>query len=633
MQAFRLGLMAVVLLCARFAHGAEQRALDLKRAVPEGAYLAVYGKHNPERDFQNQYYKEVWKTVQETKIIERAVEIVASRLSQDEVARAKAVLEELKEAAAPIPLEAMADAKEGVYAQMMETPAGEFKMPPIAQHLILVRLAPGAGAKTQEGITNLFRLLERYAKGKVSVASSEEAGARIVTLSFPKQVPYRPTTVCIQDVLLVSSSDTLARQSLGMLVGGEGRSKFDDPRLKEALSRLPEPEDGLVFYDFQQQFRQLRGFGDFIRQVSRVDRAGQSGQHDAKAERIAGLLDLVFDEVSVLDYEVTVEYTEGNLNRSAVYGKMLPGTESKLLAKVLAGGEAFKDWEKWVPADATSFSLTTGAKLHPLYERVVAVIHERFPEARPALEHFEQIQTRFDVHLDKDILQAFSGECVSVSLPSGTAYPVDGQESVWAMRCHKPDRIRELLHRLVDGLKEHPAVAAQQLRLVKCEELEGFEELSALVLTGLGVKPVIGFRDGWMVIGSNARAVTRVLDTRAEKKPSIAGTKTFEQFRLSVKGPVQAISYTNTAADTRRFAALLNQVGTMFPIVDAMVAAKANPEAIKPVREAVALLPSVGKIVAKFDFLEAKMSVTQAGDQPGAYQRRAVIVVRPATGR
>ena len=49
-------------------------------------------------------------------------------------------------------------------------------------------------------------------------------------------------------------------------------------------------------------------------------------------------------------------------------------------------------------------------------------------------------------------------------------------------------------------------------------------------------------------------------------------------------------------------------------------------------QEALALLPSLGKIVSKFDFLEARLSVTQAGDQPGTYQRRTVTVVRPAPG-
>jgi hypothetical protein len=204
---------------------------------------------------------------------------------------------------------------------------------------------------------------------------------------------------------------------------------------------------------------------------------------------------------------------------------------------------------------------------------------------------------------------------------------------VLALRCQKPDRIRELLHRLVDKLREHPAVAAQQLRLAKCEELDGFEELSALALAGFGVKPVIGFRDGWMMIGSNAEAVKTVLATKAGKSPTIADAKSFKQFHADVRGPVSSISYKNTAEDLHQVAAMLNQAGVIVPMVIGMAGAKANQEELKPVQEALGLLPSVGKIVSKLDFLQAGLSVTQDGDQPGTYRIRTVTVVRPPAGR
>ena len=50
-------------------------------------------------------------------------------------------------------------------------------------------------------------------------------------------------------------------------------------------------------------------------------------------------------------------------------------------------------------------------------------------------------------------------------------------------------------------------------------------------------------------------------------------------------------------------------------------------------QEVFALLPSVAKIVAKFDYLQASMSVTQAGDQPGAFQTRSVTIIRPSAGK
>ena len=171
-------------------------------------------------------------------------------------------------------------------------------------------------------------------------------------------------------------------------------------------------------------------------------------------------------------------------------------------------------------------------------------------------------------------------------------------------------------------------VKAQQLELTECEKLEGFEELSALLLGVFGVRPAIGFRDGWMFIGSNAAAVQKVLDTKAGEGETIAETEAFKRFHLEVEGPVDAIAYTDLAASTRQVAQMLSQVGIVAQIVIGLAGAEADDEDLEPVKEVLKLLPSVAKIVAKFDFLEAKLSVTQTGDEPGTYTRRSVTVVR-----
>ncbi len=611
-----------VLVCLSFAAAVlgGEKQLDLRRGVPADAYLVAHRTHNSERDFQRKYYNEVWKTVEETRILERAVQIVVSRMSPDQLDKAKAVLQEIREAAAPIPLKALANAKEFLYAQTM-LPFSANPQASFPQHLILTRLTPEAAAGTQEGIKNLFELVEKYSMGQVPVTNTTDGEATIVTLAIPAQIPVRPTVIRIGDILLLSSSEQFARTSLNMLLRGEGKSKFDDPRLAHALAQLPKAEDGLTFYDMQQHMSQLRRLADLVRSL---------GKNEQQVERFAGLLEKLFDEVAILDYEVTVEYTEGNLMRSATYGKLAPGAENKTLFKIFGSGQPFADWQSWVPANATSYSLTTGVNLQPLFEQVISVLRERFPEAQRDLEQFEKMQTRIGVRLDEDILHAFSGECVSVSLPATSASPLGGGESFLAMRCQKPERIRELLHRAIDALKQVPAVAAQQIQLSKCDDLEGFEQVSASALLAMGIKPVIGFHDGWMMIGSNAGAVKAVLATRSGKSPSIADAASFRQFNLEVDGPVYSIRYRNTAEEIRQIAALLNQGGLIGPMLPVILGPNTDPEKLKPVQEVFGLLPSLSKIVAKFDFLQSQLSVTLGGREPGVYHRHTVTVVRPA---
>ncbi|HUT89129.1 MAG TPA: hypothetical protein VMY37_06520 [Thermoguttaceae bacterium] len=612
MRTLCVGFCAVPMLLAHLAVAAEESpSLDLRRAVPAEAFMAVYGKHNPERDYQKEYFQEVWNKVQETGIIEKAVKIVTDRVPQADLEKAKSILEELREAAAPIDGKAILNADELVYAQVMRVPS--------SQHLVVVRLTPEAAAGAEEGIKNLMGLVEEFSDGLVTIETAEEGDAVLTTLAVPPGVPFRPTVARLDDVLLLSTCDQLARASLKMLTGGEGECKFDDPRLREALDRLPEPEDSLVFYDARQQFSELRKLGAFVR---------EKGAGDPNADRAAKFVETLCDELAVLDYEVTVEYTEGNQNRKAAYGKVLPGVQHKVLVKVFGSGEPFAKWQTWVPAGALSYSLTTGANLHPAYERIVELLNEHVPEAKSALERFEELQAEHDVYLDRDILQAFSGERVSVSLPADKPSMLGGQDSVLALRCHKPERIRELLHRLVEQLQEIPFVKAQKLDLTECAELEGFERVTALLLNLFGAQPVVGFRDGWMFVGSNAKAVQKVFDTRAGQGETIADTEAFQQLNLEVEGPVRAISYTNLAESTRQTARLLGQVGLVAPMIIGMAGKEADSEELKPVQEILGLLPSVAKIVAKFDFLEAKLSVTQDGDEPGTYMRRTVTLVR-----
>lgn len=587
-------------------------SLQLRQAVPVDAHIAVYGRHNPERDYQQAYLADIWQTVQDERLLERFVEIVTSRIPEDDLAGAKSVCEEIRTALEPIDWQSLAQCHEMVYSQQMEVPFNH--------HLVLLRLSEEDATACETAFRNVLAMFERHCEGNVSVCIDRQGDVEITSLGLPKKVPFSPALARVGDVLLFSTSKPILRQSLTMLREGGGKSKFDDPRLVEALAKLPEAEDSLVFVDGRLLFEKLGGLGDFIR---------KENNGNAEAARVSRLIDLLMDEMAVLDYEVTVEYTEGYQNCSAAIGKLLPDAENTLLGKAVAGGQPFEHWQSWVPADAVAYSLSTGASLHAVYERLVEIARQEIPETNEAFEQFEQVQEQLGVHLDRDILQSFSGESVSISLPSESPAVMGGQDSVMALRCQNPERIKELLHRLIDVLTQNPAIQAQQLQLVKSDQLDGFEELRCMLFGMFGVQPVIGFQDGWMIVGTNAKAVQKVLDARAGKTTSIDTTAAFQQFQLEIRGPVCSLSYTNLAESTRHTAQLIRQVGTITPVVLGILGAQGNLEEMQPVQELLGLLPSVAKIVEKFDYLQAKLAVTQQGDSPDSYVTRSVTLVRP----
>ena len=612
------GMFSVAVLCCAPWLAAAEAAVetDLRRCVPVEAHLAIYGKHNPERDYQTAYMEEIFQTMRDEKLVERFLEIITSRMPEQKLNDVKGVYEEIREALSPADWDALVDCQRVVYAQQMQLP--------VNHHLVVMQLPSDGADKLEASIKNLFALIEKKSEGKLSVSSQTQGEANITVLNLPEGVPMRPVVARMDDVLLFSTSEEITRKSLDRLQGESGPSKFDDPRLSEALAQLPEPEDAIIFFDGEQLFTQLRGLGEFVRHESR-----RHGEVNENAERVAGLMELLIDELAVSDYEISVEYTEGNQNRAETVGKLSAGAEDKLLGMMLMGGEPFDQWQSWIPADAVAYSLSSGVRVHPCYERLTELLREKIPESQAGFDQFEKAQEKFGVHLDRDILQSFSGECVSITLPSVGAAKPDGHESVTALRCGNPERIGELLHRLVDALNTIPAVQAQQLRLEPCNDLPEFERLDALVFAMFGIQPVIGFHDGWMILGSSQGAVERVLDARAGRSATIDASEAFQRFGLEIDGPVQSLSYADLAENTRHAAQAIRQIGMIAPAILGMVGAKGNPEDLKPVQELLGLLPSLANVVEKFDFLEARLAVDQPGDSPDTYVRRSVTLVRP----
>jgi hypothetical protein len=388
-----------------------------------------------------------------------------------------------------------------------------------------------------------------------------------------------------------------------------------------ALTHLPEFEDGITFFDGQLLFGQLASFGDFIR---------QQANGDADAERVADLIEEMFTQMNAFDYEVTVEYTDGYQLRSAAYGKLLPSAGETVLGQMVAHQELFEDWSSWVPETATSYSIQSGATLHPLYDWAMKYVPENFPEAQEGLDQFAALQQQFDLHLDQDLLQAFSGESVSITLPGNSSSPLGAAgESVSFMKCDNPERIHELLHRLVAQLDQIPQLQAQNISLEEVDGMEGFEQVNAAALTQFGVKPVIGFHEGWMVIGTSSSAIQAVLDTRAGEGASIADTEAFQKFNLPVEGPVAGLSYANTGEGTRQMAAAIQEVSAALPIFVMM--AQQNGADVSGARPFLELIPDLGTIIGTLDFYEESLSVTQPGDEEWSYTRQSVMIIRPPT--
>lgn len=594
------------------------QAGELKDGIPPDVFLAVYGKQNPERDYQKQYMKEIWDEVEKSNIIDRVMKIIQNRASEGDLEQMLQVRDTLFKAVEPVQWEKLADLSEIAMGQKLEGP--------FSQSILFARFPDDASASLVEGVTNLFKLAEGASNGNLTIETESHEGVAMTTLRLPPGVPMSPTIGVQGDLFVFSTSPDLAKRCVSLMNDPSAESKFDDSRLTSALAHLPEAEDALVFFDGVTLNQQLNGIVSFIQGV---------GANDENAMRVAGLMTELFKEANICDHEVTVQYTEGYRNLSATFGKSSTGAAGTVLGKMVGDQNTFSDWKKWVPENASSFALNGGADMHPLYQWVTTKIPELFPESKEGFAKFDAIQDQFDVHLDADFFQGFSGESVSITMPGPVSAMGQTAKSVSFMRCEKPDRIDALINRGIDALMQIPQVQQQNVQVVDSTSIEGFKEIKHPFLAMMGgLTPSFGMKDGWMTMASHTDAVQTIMLTKGGEGPTFAESDKFKAFEMDVEGDVYSISYSNTGESIRQAAQGMQQVGQMLPMMMMMMGNQGgNGPDLEPIKDVLALMPAVGKIVGKFDFIDANLSVSKPGPTDGTYMRHTVTTIRPPAPR
>jgi len=417
--------------------GLPLNAADLRDAAPPDAYLAIWGTQNPERDYMKVHEQAVWDEIARSKIFEKTLQIVQSHMSDGDAEQFLAVKSSLQNALAPVQWDKIRQASEVMYAQKTDGPT--------SLHLVLVRIPDGGAESLQKGINNLFTLASDAAQGKLPVATKTVAGVELTYLELPAEVPltFQPAVGVKGDILVFTTSLNFAQAGLERLDNPSANSKFDDPCLVDALTRLPAAEDALVFVDGRQLFSQLHEIPQFISRMS---------NGDPDAARATGLMTELINQCSAFDYEVSVQYTEGFQQRTAAYGKLSENAGETVLGRMLMNQQPYKNWKSLVPADTVGFSINSGCTLLPLYDWAMKEIPAGFPVANKSLEEFAALQNKYDIHLREDILQSFSGEFASISLP-GTPTPFGKRaDSVLMLRCTESEHIEELIHRGINEL-------------------------------------------------------------------------------------------------------------------------------------------------------------------------------------
>ncbi|MCP4248624.1 MAG: hypothetical protein GY778_16380, partial [bacterium] len=261
-------------------------AFPLAGAVPGDVFFCDLGHPNPERDFLEQYWGDVFAAFHESGITADIWSLIGAQLDDDaqaEVDRFKEMGLKLMESVEWGELGDKGHACAMRMPQLRMTEYGPMAGGPDV--IAILRSTDEGAAKNYAGLvaildTIVSEITKATETEHIVVKKSTKFGAEVASLYPPEGVPsphYGLTLAHKGDLILVAMGDSIVDDSLSLLAGkSEVKPLSANPRFKNAFKGLPAPEGGKTFFDMQVL---IGGIEDITKKAFA---AMESGAHDPR---------------------------------------------------------------------------------------------------------------------------------------------------------------------------------------------------------------------------------------------------------------------------------------------------------------------------------------------------------------
>ena len=216
---------------------------------------------------------------------------------------------------------------------------------------------------------------------------------------------------------------------------------IDRPNYRKAMQALPEPENARFFCDMNGLFTGLiEGMGCIEKVIP-----------ESKVNEAAPWLRAVrrgFDHLRFMDCFASVETTDGFSTHEYTVTLFTPDAESKPLYRAFCSTPAIERFDRFVPKEAVSFSVSSVVDLGAVYKTVLTFIEEDIPGGQDVLTQWADLQTQMNFNIETDLLSWLGSECISVTMPPATPSPFGGgSDSVLLMQIKDTEKAQETIER------------------------------------------------------------------------------------------------------------------------------------------------------------------------------------------
>ncbi|MFH0982640.1 MAG: hypothetical protein V2A79_14040, partial [Planctomycetota bacterium] len=255
-----------------------KEGFTLAGAIPNDVFLYVAQRHNPERQFLDDYWGEVFKALKQSGVSDDLIGLFGSLLGSD--GKQTVEIERFKERAAQLLAGVdweQLDAKESVFAERFVPPTKiPSEGPPImmADMVWLMRGNSEGAAKNYEGLVAILEAVADEANKALGrqalvVERTVRAGTKVTSMNMLAMIPGAPpeplSVALHDDVVLVGLRSHLFGDVLGLMGGGDPKQALgNSPRFKAAFAQLPPAEDSMTYFDMQALVMPLRALFETI---------------------------------------------------------------------------------------------------------------------------------------------------------------------------------------------------------------------------------------------------------------------------------------------------------------------------------------------------------------------------------
>ena len=337
---------------------------------------------------------------------------------------------------------------------------------------------------------------------------------------------------------------------------------------------------------------------------------GPSGDK-AKVQMVKRMIDRILDVPGMMDYAATVLHTDGYSTYSDSVTVLTEDAKSNPFYPVLGNRGPLANFDRYLPAETVSFSISGGIDLDALYTFIEDTVRMVGSEGEVLLAQWEVIQKEIGFDVRKDLLSWIQGDSVTV-----TTEGEGGVATVWLLKVSDEAAAREKLAAALEAipagmskltaLNPNPMMAMMTIRISPTtdDRLTGF---SSIFLPMQPQPMVAGVADGHLIFGSSEEAVVTCLATAAGEHPNLRENPQIMAEALVPSGSFFSMTLQDRRNIGQEIAAGLGMVSFVGGMGAAFVP---DPQAQKVIAGITQIAGKLGMVALKVDFYKSVASNT-----------------------